>query len=257
MRRIRRRVVGPGAGLLLLLGGGCGDKAPAPAPPTGASAPPPCVPALVGPPSGAGMPNGCFGTHTQSLEWGFEWSSCPSAAQYEIQVLDPAGATALSRADLKTTSFRQDLTSRATTQYQRGWRWKVRAQTDGAWGAWSPESTFDVAPRNVPYLVTPAENAMLDNGCRSGADLKTWRFGWTGCPSAPRYQLNIMGPTATLSAIDEVQTGDTTYEQTNNSWTAQLSGWRWRVRAAGAGGGWNEWSGESRFDVEASDTDCR
>jgi hypothetical protein len=92
-------------------------------------------------------------------EWRFDWEDIPNAVSYEIVILGPSASTPLVRLTLNKSEF---VTGRRDTDKTddvrdsayiadhnlRGWSWRVRALlSDGTWGSWSTERTFNIHAR--------------------------------------------------------------------------------------------------------------
>ena len=113
-----------------------------------------CVPPQLTPVAGEVMDNGCVRVENGTL-WEFDWAECSGADFYHIFVkLRTVEDPAFDRGNLTTTSFTV-LSDRFIPEEARfGWFWQVRAQLNGVWSEWSPESNFDVEPLNTD-CVTP------------------------------------------------------------------------------------------------------
>ena len=109
----------------------------------------------------------------------------------------------------------------------------------------------------IPSLMSPAPGDQLDNGCRNGSNLMTWRFDWQSCPGADAYHLYVKGPTATNPLIDLAALTESEHTRESFSFVANQNrrGWMWRVRAR-YGTEWADLTPEQTFDVEPEDTDC-
>jgi uncharacterized protein (TIGR02145 family) len=106
----------------------------------------------------------------------------------------------------------------------------------------------------IPTLISPKENAILDNGCASpNTNLMNWSFEWTSCPNTVKYNLYVKHPTAQYPAID-IETTESKYEYSEIGYTGSTN-WDWKVRAF-TGGSWGEWSKQGTFGVEPFGTDC-
>lgn len=94
-------------------------------------------------------------------EWRFDWEDIPAAVSYEIVILGPSASTPLvrltvnkselvtGRRDTDKTDDVQD-SSYIADHNLRGWSWRVRALlSDGTWGAWSTERTFNIHARST------------------------------------------------------------------------------------------------------------
>jgi hypothetical protein len=109
----------------------------------------------------------------------------------------------------------------------------------------------------TPYLISPEEGEVLDNGCSDFSDEATWHFDWTDCGSPENYHLYVIGQNAVNPAIDRPDLISSSYTVESSGYIADADrfGWRWRVRAK-VDGKWSDWSNERTFDVEPLDTDC-
>jgi hypothetical protein len=122
-------------------------------------------------------------------------------------------------------------------------------------GTWSAARTSSLC---VPGLVTPADNAVLDNGRSDRMDAISWDFDWSDCPGAAEYHLFVIGSKAVIPVED--QTGITQSSFSTHTPCAYIGeqnrfDWRWRVRAK-TGEFWGDWSTERVFNVEPLDTDA-
>ncbi|MGH9461909.1 MAG: PASTA domain-containing protein [Vicinamibacteria bacterium] len=116
-------------------------------------------------------------------------------------------------------------------------------------------SIAEIAP---PSLVAPRDGAILDNGCGDQSDWVVWDFDWSDVSGASTYHLFVIGPGASVPAIDESNLNASFHREESLSYIAghNLRGWRWKVRAS-VSGEWAAWSEEGTFDVEPLDTDCQ
>ena len=105
----------------------------------------------------------------------------------------------------------------------------------------------------VPALVSPAEGAVMDNGCcvfGYCTDDWIWDFVWLSCPGATEYHLYVYNLPGGRVQVDESGLTDTTFRVPSDRYNVSArSGWHWRIRAK-AGGVWGDWSPERTFDVE-------
>jgi len=107
----------------------------------------------------------------------------------------------------------------------------------------------------IPDLISPLNGAVLDNGCSDHTNLMTWKFDWSDCSSATCYHLYVMGPTATIPAVDNDYITNSNYTREDYSYVnTNRFNWRWKVRAM-VNGQWGPWSEERYFDVEPLNTD--
>ena len=120
----------------------------------------------------------------------------------------------------------------------------------------APEPTVPPMQGCVPEMVSPLEEASLDNGCQSESESIVWEFEWSECPGAQSYNLFVIGSIATKPVIDDL-TPNTNYLYQSSGYIAgqNLLLWRWKVRAM-QNDVWGEWTPERTFDVEPLDTDC-
>ncbi|MCJ7825564.1 MAG: DUF3558 domain-containing protein [Anaerolineales bacterium] len=120
----------------------------------------------------------------------------------------------------------------------------------------APEPTVPPMQGCVPEMVSPLEEASLDNGCQSESESIVWEFEWSECPGAQSYNLFVIGSIATKPVIDDL-TPNTKYLNQSSGYIAgqNLLLWRWKVRAM-QNDVWGEWTPERTFDVEPLDTDC-
>ena len=109
----------------------------------------------------------------------------------------------------------------------------------------------------VPLLISPAPNAVLDNGCRTDFDAFQWDFAWAEVRAASHYHLQVIGRDTALFTIDDDQLVSPSYTSRSTGYVLDKYrlGWRWRVRAQ-KGDVWGEFSPYRTFDVEPLDTDC-
>ncbi|MGH8727108.1 MAG: TIR domain-containing protein [Burkholderiales bacterium] len=131
----------------------------------------------------------------------------------------------------------------------------------------APSPALDKKPEAVPVrvvagpaLVSPAHNAMLDNGCKAQLESTAWDFSWAKVAGASRYHLYVAAPNAKNPTVNQPDLSTTSYR---HEWAAPShvadrtrKGWQWKVRAQ-VGDDWGEWSKTRTFDVEPLDTDCK
>lgn len=105
-------------------------------------------------------------------------------------------------------------------------------------------------------LTSPANGALLDNGCSDLSNYLTWDFAWTACSGATQYNIYVKHPNDAAPRIDTAL-NTTAYHHAGFFAIddSHLSGWRWKVRAM-INGFWTDWSFEEAFDVELLNTDC-
>lgn len=108
----------------------------------------------------------------------------------------------------------------------------------------------------IPDLITPTDNAILDNGCFDQSDLITWYFDWADCIGASKYNLYVKNVNAPNPVLD-VETSYSEYLHSAISYIIEgnFYDWKWKVRSF-KDGNWGEWSEERTFSVEPLNTDC-
>ncbi|TLM59586.1 MAG: hypothetical protein FDZ69_14130 [Deltaproteobacteria bacterium] len=121
-----------------------------------------------------------------------------------------------------------------------------------------PPVEVDLPVVKVPRLLSPADDAIVDNGCLSRQDDMTWEFDWAEVRNAARYRLIVQRVGAAQPVIDLV-----TRESFHRATAAggyvidsNRYGWEWKVQAE-IDGVFDEFSMARAFDVEPVDTDCR
>lgn len=125
----------------------------------------------------------------------------------------------------------------------------------------------------VPRLMSPEKNEILDNGCRrevrqSCTERVFWRFEWTFIPNASEYELYVIsepkGPRdkrflrAKTQPLIRRKLKTNFYEFKNNGvvvWGNNYL-WSWKVRAK-FNGMWTTWSETRNFIVEQDCLDCK
>lgn len=114
-------------------------------------------------------------------------------------------------------------------------------------------------PLAAPVLLSPANGAVMDNGCQPKQNNVTWDFDWSDVPgiTAATYHIRVWKNPA-IPFINDMNVTSSSYHfdkptgfVTNNN----LTGWRWRVRAK-VHGTWGPWSVARTFRVEKLNTDC-
>lgn len=107
----------------------------------------------------------------------------------------------------------------------------------------------------VPALAEPRDNAVLPQRLPDGKGALNWTFGWKACPTAAKYHLFVIGPTASKPLVDEDSLTSATYQfqrARGSISKSKAQGWTWKVRAH-VDGQWGEWSEVRKFDVAPSD----
>ena len=108
-----------------------------------------------------------------------------------------------------------------------------------------------------PTLVSPANGAVLDNGCLDKSNGVTWDFDWNDVPGATQYHLRVWR-NPNLPVVNDMNIQQSAYHYDSpQSYiiNSNLNGWRWMVRAK-VRGVWGGWSEVRFFRVERLNTDC-
>ena len=78
---------------------------------------------------------------------------------------------------------------------------------------WAATIPVTAEPICVPRLSSPANGAVLDNGCSDNiVELLRWNFAWTACSGATQYKIYVKHPDAANARVD------TTVDGTNYSY---------------------------------------
>jgi hypothetical protein len=109
----------------------------------------------------------------------------------------------------------------------------------------------------TPYLISPEEGEVLDNGCSNFSDETTWHFDWSDCGRPDNYHLYVINQNAVNPVINRSDLFSSAYTNESSGWIEDeyRFGWRWKVRAK-IDGTWGDWSNERTFNVEPLNTDC-
>ncbi|MDT4967551.1 MAG: hypothetical protein QOJ64_2288 [Acidobacteriota bacterium] len=109
-----------------------------------------------------------------------------------------------------------------------------------------------------PKLLSPANGAVMDNGCSDKSNGITWDFDWSDVPGATAYHIRVWrNPALPVINRMNVATSDYHYDSPQTYViNSNLAGWRWRVRAK-VGATWGPWSRTGFISVERLNTDCR
>lgn len=113
-------------------------------------------------------------------------------------------------------------------------------------------------PPAAPMLISPANGALMDNGCKPRPDGITWDFDWSDVPGATAYHIKVFrNPNLPLINKMNVQPSSYHYVSAPNDHiiNSNLNLWRWMVRAK-VHGAWGRWSAVRAFRVEKLNTDC-
>lgn len=117
-----------------------------------------------------------------------------------------------------------------------------------------PARTFKIPP---PSLISPANGAVMDNGCLDKSNGVTWDFNWNNVPGATAYHIRVWrNPNLPVVNNTNVVSSDYQHDSPQSYIANQnLAGWRWMVRAR-VGSVWGPWSVVRIFRPEPVDTDC-
>ena len=109
----------------------------------------------------------------------------------------------------------------------------------------------------IPSLISPENDAQLDNGRLDGLDDMVWEFDWSDCSSATQYHLYVIGPSATIPVINDENILNSCYTLRDRGYVdtdRYQFGWTWKARAKVAGQ-WGEWSEVRQFSIEPVGSD--
>ena len=108
-----------------------------------------------------------------------------------------------------------------------------------------------------PTLISPQNDAVLDNNCDDYSDSIEWDFDWSDVQGATKYQIYVIHEGATSPQIDTIVTSSC-YHYSESGYIHQDNrfNWMWKVKAGNDNNLWSEWSEERYFDVEPLNKDC-
>ena len=113
-------------------------------------------------------------------------------------------------------------------------------------------------PPPAPMLISPANGAVMDNGCSPKANGINWDFDWSDVPGATAYHIRVWRNPA-IPLINNMSAPASSYDYvsapSDHIINTNLTGWRWMVRAK-VHGVWGPWSAQRFFRVERLNTDC-
>lgn len=114
-------------------------------------------------------------------------------------------------------------------------------------------------PPAAPVLISPANGALMDNGCKPKADGITWDFDWSDVPGATAYHIKVFR-NPNIPLINQMNVQQSSYHYvsapSDHIINSNTNLWRWMVRAKAPTGGWGRWSTARAFRVEKLNTDC-
>jgi hypothetical protein len=113
-------------------------------------------------------------------------------------------------------------------------------------------------PPVVPVLISPANGAVMDNGCQNKKNGITWDFDWSDVPGATAYHLRVWrNPSLPIINNMAIPASQYHYDSPQSFViNSNLNGWRWMVRAK-VHGVWGRWSAVRFFRVEKLNIDCQ
>jgi len=121
----------------------------------------PCIPTLISPSEGAVLDNGCQ-DQSDPLEWAFDWDDCIPVTMYHLYVHHVGSEFPLiNDSTITVSSYNTGGYGYIANHNLLNWHWRVRAQVNGTWGAWSEERTFEVEPLNTDCVVCPQPDVSL------------------------------------------------------------------------------------------------
>ena len=119
-------------------------------------------------------------------------------------------------------------------------------------------SSVPPMPPPAPMLISPANGAVMDNGCTPKKDGINWDFDWSDVPGATAYHIRVWRNPA-IPLINDMSAPASSYDYvsapSDHIINTNLTGRRWMVRAK-VHGVWGPWSSQRSFRVERLNTDC-
>jgi len=108
-----------------------------------------------------------------------------------------------------------------------------------------------------PTLISPAEGAVMDNGCRDQSEAIIWDFDWEDVPGATEYHIKVWHNPLKPVVNDRNVTVSEYHDVSRKSHIIERNrkGWHWAVRAK-VEDRWGDWSEVRSFEAEPLDTDC-
>ena len=104
-------------------------------------------PHLISPEAGAVLDNGCM-SGADPIVWDFDWAAVRGSTQYNLYVKHSGSTIPVINANLPSSSYHSASFAYIADVNRFDWRWKVRANVNGAWSAWSREWWFNAEPLN-------------------------------------------------------------------------------------------------------------
>ena len=113
---------------------------------------------------------------------------------------------------------------------------------------------------SAPVLMSPANGAVLDNGCNPNRDADgiIWVFAWSAVPGATRYHLIVQHLDAALPVIDVFTSASSYRSESAGAYIIEANrfNWQWKVEAQ-ANGQFGSHSPGATFSVEPLNADCK
>ncbi len=138
-----------------------------------------CPPALNTPANGDILDNGC-NTQSNPTTWYFDWEECSGATQYNLYVKHVGAVNPVLDINTITDSeYTYESFGYVNNTNLEDWRWKIRANIGGAWGAWSEERSFDLEPLNTDcswLLSDSLELVKLYNSTNGPSWINSWNL---------------------------------------------------------------------------------
>lgn len=104
------------------------------------------APILLSPTDGSSLPNGCVGGCNEPT-WTFSWSPVTGATAYHLEVYGPSATFPdVDVAGITDATYGSAEKGAVIPANQNGWTWRVQAQVNGVYQAWSRTGTFNVLP---------------------------------------------------------------------------------------------------------------
>lgn len=109
---------------------------------------------------------------------------------------------------------------------------------------------------DIPMLMIPLPDAVMDNGCVNKTIPVSWFFSWTSVQGASMYELWIKKHYSTSPTFD-LQLSEIQYTWQSYTFITEQDSenWIWKVRCL-INGKWSDWSPDQIFQVGPAQTNC-
>jgi hypothetical protein len=107
----------------------------------------------------------------------------------------------------------------------------------------------------APVLISPAQGALVDNGCSQHQDIMRWEFTWIPVPGGTEYRLFVMHPGAVIPVYDG-PASDTGHVVESYAYVTDTNRFGWEWHASAVVDGERRMSEVRTFDIEPLNTDC-